>query len=663
MPFWWRRRKRFWYTPRWVRRNHYRKRRRRRRQPRKRRYRFTTRRRRRRRRRYKVKKKKQTITLKQWQPDSIRKCKIKGIGCIVAGADGAQMYCYTNQKSLYPQPKAPGGGGFGCETFSLQYLYHEWEAHRNVWTTSNDYKDLVRYTGCKFTFFRDDNTDFVVRYHRQPPFDLTKTSYTDIHPQNLLLSKHHRTILSTKTNPTGKTHLTLRIKPPKQMINKWFFQKEFAKYDLVRIDAAAANFPGAMYGPNTQNTNLTLLSLNTNFYQNTAWQKNTENHPYMPYPTYPSTKAVKYFYNKSRPDECKEVFNTTYLQSVNYATGLFQQAVLNAWKVVSNDTEQHEKPITVIRYNPDLDTGSQNAVWVVSCTSNSKWVIPQESDLYVLEKPLWMAIYGLYNYILIKKKPAKDFFNYHMFVVKSPAIELITPTTQTWFPLIDREFTQGQLSYSDYLTDTRKKLWWPTAENQVKSLNSIVKVGTFIPKYTNLSNSSWNLMYRYTFYFKWGGPYVEDQPIQNPEHQNEYPVPDTLTKTIQISNPLKQHCKAMFRAWDSRRGIFTQAAIKRVSKYLETDSSIQSDEGETPKKKKKITAEIRNPEEENQEIQSCIQSLCQEQALQEEETPQTIQQLIVYQQQQQQQLKLNLIKLLTDLKLKQRMLQLHTGVH
>nr|UHK06151.1 MAG: ORF1 [Torque teno midi virus] len=662
MPFWWRRRKRFWYTPRWVRRNHLRRRRYKKR-PRRRRPRYATRRRRRRRRRFKVKKKKPTITLKQWQPDSIKKCKIKGLGCIVAGADGAQMYCYTNQKSLYPQPKAPGGGGFGCEVFSLQYLYHEWEAHRNIWTASNDYKDLCRFTGSKFTFFRDDNTDFVIRYHRQPPFDLVKTSYTDIHPQNLLLSKHHKVLLSTRTNPTGKTHLTVKIKPPKQMINKWFFQKEFAKYDLLRIDAAAADFPGAMYGPNTQNTNLTLLALNTNFYQNTAWQKNTQDHPYQPYPTYPSSSGVDYYYSQKDPTLKKTVDPKTYLDSVNYDSGFFQKAVLNAHKIMKNAQQYHELPVTVIRYNPDLDTGSGNAVWVVTNLANNKWTMPQESDLYVIEKPLWMAIYGLWNYILIKKKPATDFFKYHMFVVKSKAIELITPTNQTWFPLIDKEFTQGQLSYSDFLTETRKKLWWPTAENQVKSLNTIVKVGTYIPKYTNLPNSSWNLMYRYTFYFKWGGPYIEDQPIQNPEHQQDYPVPDTLTKTIQISNPLRQHCKAMFRAWDSRRGIFTQTAIKRMSKYLETDTSISSDEAETPKKKKKTTAEIRNPEEENQEIQSCIQSLCQQETLQEDQTPTTIQQLIAYQQQQQQQLKLNLIKLLTDLKLKQRMLQLHTGVH
>ncbi len=112
-----------------------------------------TRRRRRRRRKRKVRRKLQKITVKQWQPDSIVRCKIKGFGCLVAGAQGRQPYCYTNSKYEYPQPKAPGGGGFGAELFTLQYLYEEWVARKNIWTKSNDYKDLVRFTGVNFLLF------------------------------------------------------------------------------------------------------------------------------------------------------------------------------------------------------------------------------------------------------------------------------------------------------------------------------------------------------------------------------------------------------------------------------------------------------------------------------------------------------------------------------
>nr|UHK06088.1 MAG: ORF1 [Torque teno midi virus] len=663
MPFWWRRRRRTWYPTRWYRRYTNKTRRRKRRPYRKRRHRFSNRRRRRRKRTRKVRRKKQKIPIFQWQPDSIRKCKIKGIGCICAGAEGTQMYCYTNEKELFPQPKAPGGGGFGCETFSLQYLYEQWVAHKNVWTASNDYKDLVRFTGSKFTFFRHATTDFVIRYHRQPPFDIQKTTYTDIHPVNLLLAKHHKVILSRKSHPYGKNSVTVRIKPPKQMLTKWFFQKEFTKYDLLRIDAAAANMEWAMYGPNTTNSNLTLYCLGTKFYANTSWQKNTDDHPYLPYPSYPITKEVSFEYPTRTGKNTIKIKPKNYLESVNYNLGFFDWRVLQATKVFTDLQTYHERPMTVCRYNPDIDTGEKNVVYVVSITSNGKWVVPQDKDLYVVEKPLWMAIYGLWNYILIKKSPAHDFFKYHLFVLKSPAIELITATVQTEFPPIDLEFATGNLPYGETITDTQKSLWYPTAYMQLNTLTAICKCGPYIPKYKNLPNSSWNLMYRYTFYFKWGGPSIEDQPVQNPENQNKYPVPDTLTKTIQISNPLKQHCKAMFRAWDSRRGLLTKAAIKRMSEHLQSDSSVYSDETEAPKKKKKRTAQIKNPEEEDQEIHSCIQSLCQEVPQETPQTTEDIKQLIILQQQQQQQLKLNLIKLLTDLKMKQRMLQLHTGLN
>ncbi len=111
------------------------------------------------------------------------------------------------------------------EKFSLKYLYEEYKFYNNIWTHTNINKDLCRYLYVRFKFYRHQHTDFIVSYDRMPPFDLIKTSYTDMHPQNLLLSKHHKVLLSTKTNPTGKTHLTLKIKPPKQMINKWFFLK------------------------------------------------------------------------------------------------------------------------------------------------------------------------------------------------------------------------------------------------------------------------------------------------------------------------------------------------------------------------------------------------------------------------------------------------------
>uniref|UniRef100_A0AAU7STC3 Capsid protein n=1 Tax=Gammatorquevirus homidi8 TaxID=3048393 RepID=A0AAU7STC3_9VIRU len=662
MPFWWRRRRKPWFGRRRYRRRfqRYQTRRRRRRRPTTRRSRRTTRRRRRR--HQKVRRKKKKLILTQWQPDSIKKCKIKGLGCIVAGAYGTNMYCYTNERELYPQPKAPGGGGFGCEVYKLQYLYRQWKAHKNIWTASNDYKDLCRYTGCKIQFFRHADTDFIIRYHRQPPFDITKTTYTDIHPVNMLLSKHHKVVLSRKTRPNAKQTVTVRIKPPKQMINKWFFQEEFTKYDLLQLDAVAANMEYPIYGKNTQNSNLTLYALNIKFYQNHNWQKDISEHAYIPYPTYPTTSETTYTYPQRQGTGTYTFKPTTYYPSIDYTTGFFNWRVLQATSVINSGHTYSEKPVTVIRYNPDKDTGENNIVYVVSITSTTQWRVPTDKDLYIVEKPLWMALHGMWNYILIRKK-TPDFFKYHMFVVKSPAIELISKTEQVYFPLIDLNFLQGKLPYDEFITEQQKKLWYPTAYMQVQSLNNLVISGPYTPKYYQLPSSTWNLTYKYTFYFKWGGPTIEDQPVQNPEDQGKYPVPDTLTKAIQISNPLKQHCKAMFRAWDYRRGILTKTAIKRMSEHLPAASIISSDDSEPQQKRKRTTAEIQDPEDQVKEIQECLLSLCEKDSYQEEAQEENLLHLIQQQHQQQQKLKLNLIKLLTDLKCKQRLLQLHTGVH
>nr|UHM26193.1 MAG: ORF1 [Torque teno midi virus] len=670
MPFWWNRRRKPWYTT-WRKRRYFktRKRRRPRRRPRYRRP--YTRRRRRRRRRYKVRKKLQKITVKQWQPDSIVKCKIKGLGCLVAGAQGRQAFCYTQAKTQYPQPKAPGGGGFGAELFSLQYLYEEWIARRNIWTKSNDYKDLVRFLGATFYFYKHPTTDFIVQYNRQPPFILEKGYYQEIHPQLMLLQKHHKVIPSLQRKPLGKSYIKVRIKPPKQMLTKWFFQQDFATQGLFTLNGAAANMQWAYYNPDTQSRCLTLYSLNIKFFANTDWAAtHTGTQMYFPYNQWPHTKGLTFWTIDSKgTKKPKVVHPTNYHESVNYDTGFFQQQVLQAKKITQPnevDPQQYEKyaaamsqlPIAAFRYNPEEDTGQGNVVWLTSTITNNHWDQPTLTDLIIHDKPLWLAFYGFESYIE-KTKHDKGWLLSGMYVCKSPYLKRLSETTQTTFVFIDLDFIQGKLPYEEFITTQKKALWYPNVENQVQTVSALVQSGPYIPKYAFQNESTWELTYKYIFHFKWGGPYITDETVQNPKSQGKYPVPDTITKAIQISNPLKQTCKAMLRDWDYRRGIITTTALKRMSEHLKTDSSFESDDSETPKKKKRITAQLPCYQEKTQEMQSCLLSLFEEDTCQE---PEDLQQLIHHQQQQQQKLKHNLLKLLMDLKHQQRILQHHTGI-
>ncbi len=48
----------------------------------------------------------------------------------------------------------------------------------------------------------------------------------------LMLAKHHKVVPSLKRKPYGKPYVRMKIKPPKQMLTKWFFQQDFAQQGL-----------------------------------------------------------------------------------------------------------------------------------------------------------------------------------------------------------------------------------------------------------------------------------------------------------------------------------------------------------------------------------------------------------------------------------------------
>lgn len=287
MPFWWRRRQRYW-RPRRFWKNKTRKYNRRRWPRRRRRRTRRTTRRRRRRRKYKVKRKRQTLPVRQWQPDKIVKCKIKGVDVLVLGGEGKQLVCYTNVKDAWTPPKAPGGGGFGCQQYSLSWLYEQYVFRNNIWTKSNIGLDLCRYLHCRLTFYRHPDTDFIISYERQPPFDIDKYTYPSCHPKNLLLGKHKLLLLSKATKPNGKLTKRILIKPPKQMLTKWFFQEHFAHAGLFLVKAAACNFRYSHLGCCNTNRITTLFYLNPGFYKQGNWSANTPT-GYQPYLTVPDS--------------------------------------------------------------------------------------------------------------------------------------------------------------------------------------------------------------------------------------------------------------------------------------------------------------------------------------------------------------------------------------
>ncbi len=179
----------------------------------------------------------------------------------------------------------------------LVILFNQWIAHKNIWTKSNDYKELVRYCGCKFTFFKHIDTDFIVSYERQPPFTFQKDTYQHLHPLKMLLARHHRILSSIQRKRHGKNSITLKIKPPKGLTTKWFFQREFATYPLLKLNGTATNFSYSLFGPNTQSPNITIPALNTYFYTNANWAQN-RTEAWYPYIGLPHNKPIHIYNSK-----------------------------------------------------------------------------------------------------------------------------------------------------------------------------------------------------------------------------------------------------------------------------------------------------------------------------------------------------------------------------
>lgn len=654
MSFWWRRRKRWWRgrrRPYYRRRfNYYKQRRRRPHFRRRNRRTFKGRRRRRR----KVRRKRQALTVKQWQPDKIVNCKIKGVAVIVLGADGKQFQCYTNNNKTFTPARTPGGGGFGVEKYTLQYLYEEHKFSNNIWTKTNILTDLCRYLGVRWTLYRHADTDFIVQYSRNLPMTINKFTYPNAHPQALLLSRHKKIIPSRATKPHGKNRITFKIKPSKVVLNKWFFQEQFDDTGLCQITAAACNFTYAHLGSTAQNQTISLFSLNLSFYVNGAWGQDSSS--WYPHGGFPKTLI---YTTAGRSEKITWTVPTTYRQQISYEDGFFKSSWLKATKVEG----QTALPLLAFRYLAEIDDGKGNAVWFKSTLKSSYDKPKVDTDFIIEEMPLWQALWGFTDFIKATKE--KTILDSYVLLIQC---KYILPyaghaTGYYWLPL-DSTFIEGKGPYGSPLYSEDKQKWFPTVKVQQESINAIVKAGPYVPKYGYDRKSTWELHGFYTFYFKWGGTFTEEENIADPSRQATYIVPSLIRDSVQIHNPAKQKATTLLHCWDYRRGMLTNTAIKRMCQDTETDTDFQTDaEGHAPPQKKaKTTKELSYPPKENKELQKCLLSLFEEDTWQEPQDQEQMQNLIKKQHQQQQELRYNILKIISDIKQQQQLLQLHTGL-
>nr|UGV38480.1 MAG: ORF1 [TTV-like mini virus] len=576
-PYWrrWRRRRRPYYTwrsrkafPRTFRRRRYRWRK-----------------------RYWVSKKRKlkTIKIKEYQPKTIRYCKIKGLKCLFEGSCMRKSNNYWQYpRTIFPE-KFPGGGGWGLQVMSLDSLYEDWKYLQNVWTSSNAGLPLVRLLGISLTFYQQPDIDYVVQIYNCWPMVDSSLQHANTHPQRMLLGKNKLIIPSVQTKPLRKRKKKKFVYPPAQMQNKWYFQKDICTTKFMMIAATACDLTHYYLSPTSESNNITLWTLNTNLFRNADFQHPSQTTGYQPRNSYylyaskngagtPTKKDELVYLGDTRnykqgtgitKDNWGNPFWTHYFGSIPQYTSS-EPPTSDKWNeqnISKYLTEVHNPPFVTIRYNPDKDDGSTNKAYFVSnnrTTGDKSFDPPTDPALIIEGLPLPIMLWGWADWM-------KKLALIHR-IDKEYILVIQTDKFSEKFPyyiLIDDSFTQGLGPYDTQKTTEDELNWYPKFWYQQKSIESICTCAAGVNRLPD--NRSLEAKYKYTVHLKWGGCPAVLEKAYDPCSQPKWAIPDTIASGFQIQNPSNDPSN-LFYNWDVRRDIITQKALERVSKDRETDT-------------------------------------------------------------------------------------------
>nr|UGV35082.1 MAG: ORF1 [TTV-like mini virus] len=558
---------------------------------------------RRRRRRYRVRKrffpkKLKTIRLREWQPRTIKLCKIKGfIPLIICGRD-RQTFNFMQYYQSIPRVGEPSGGGWSSIVFSLGALYQQFERLMNWWTKDNDGLPLARYLGSKFTFYRSWDTDYIVTWQTCPPMTDTEHKHLNSHPYRQLLSKKNITVPNLVRHQYKHNYIKKRFPPPSLLTNKWYFQQDICNTNLLMLTTTAVNLDQFWIPNNEVSNTITFLSLNTNIFQNPNFHDPGGTLGYQPKTTYilwaddhnsqhtPENftnfiylgDANKYTYGKTQhnnqtpPQPSQSWGNPFYRDHTHRDTVLYYTTKMPTAYTDNTTPKTRADPIYITcRYNPLADTGHGNEVYFKSTSISKNPIHTPETnpDIHISGFPLWLILWGWPDWIE-KSKPINQIYLNYYIVIKS---DFITPKLPGYVPL-DAFFTQLQQDQESLLTETDKNYWHPRWAYQQKTINQIGNSGPATPKINKSQSIQVNA--RYTFYFKWGGCPAPMQHIKDPCEQPKFPVPNNIIQTIQITDPATEKTTLLYD-FDQRRDELTATAAKRLKKAKDSKTNIFPD--------------------------------------------------------------------------------------
>lgn len=575
---------------------------------------------------YKVKKlkfykKAKKITVRQFNPTKINKCKIVGYKCLFQGNKDRLSRNYIQTIYAIAPKFWPSGGGWSLIVFSLTSLFEDYEHLQNIWTKSNAGLPLVQYKGVRLKFYQSHFTDYIVQYERCWPMVDTDLTHADLAPSRMIQKFHKIVIPATTTRKRKRPYKSIFIPPPAQMQTKWYFQRDICKIPLLMLSTTAVDLKFPFKYPDARNNTTRFQCLSTLVFQNpdfgsypsttgyspkkkpdnttnlylyashrenpTKWTKDyiAELIPLLNTKDFQPGKPIKELDGKNTSENWGNPFYYHYLTDDTsedtytiYITEATSETILNWYKTNSNNqTTAFPTSITPLSgpllyecsYNPDKDDGSTNKAYIVSNSTITTWDPPSNLNHIIEGFPLYILFWGWIDWLLkIKQTVSPE--KYQMIVFQSKVID---PELKYYVP-IDHDFTSGFLPYTPqaynqpHILDTfSRQHWYPKILFQQQQIEKICQSGPNVPR--PIDNVYIQGFCKYKFYFKWGGCPKQLDKAYDPCSQPVWPTTDKLSGRVEISDPIRPPQTELYD-WDWDEDFVKEQSIKRIKLYTTT---------------------------------------------------------------------------------------------
>lgn len=257
-----------------------------------------------------------------------------------------------------------------------------------------------------------------------------------------------------------------------------------------------------------------------------------------------------------------------------HLTGIFSSSFLNPGRV----SAEFPGLYTDIIYNPWVDKGTGNRIWLDSLSKKDNIYKQGQSVLLMENMPLWTMLNG---YIDWAKKELNNWgmpIQYRLLIrcpYTFPKLYMDTNLDYGYVPYA-QTFGAGQMpDKTMYIPVQWRGKWYPHLLHQEAVIEDIVRSGPFAPK-VNKPNMQLNMKYR--FDFNWGGNPISEQIVKDPTTQPTFEIPGggNIPRRIQVLNPKLLGPNYSFRSFDWRRDLFSRPSVKRISEQPETSEYLFS---------------------------------------------------------------------------------------